>query len=362
MKQTRCVALLVGIIMLGSVLLPIGNVKAVATQNIQIKNRGTMSFFRYEGNLVGQKYLMHEQDGNYHPVYRISTESENSPENIQVDVGNTVMDKKIYQMIQGGFPYKSASSLGCSSDFYAYVATQTAIDCYVRGYELEKLEPVSSEAEIMKQAVFTIFENSKEVSGQRPKLSIGVQPVEDWQWIEDREVRRDYQVTCNYEDAHYTVSTTNEAIQIRDTQDEEKTVFSMNEPMRLVATKEDLTQDISWSTTVKMEKEIQDIYQSVNSDNGRVYALCGYRFTQKAEASFEEMLEAYKEEPAEPVEPENPEVPGDIPVQKPTQEEDKNTEENMQNTNDIGQDTNETDMAKVFGHDSLYKHLPRTGF
>lgn len=358
MKQTRCIALLVGITMIGSLLLPIGNVKAATTQSIQIENRGTMSFFRYEGNLVNQRYLMHGQDGNFHPVYRISAQSENSPEDIQAEVGNSVIDKKIYQIIKAGYPYKTASQLGCSSDFYAYIATQTAIDCYIRGYDLEKLETVSSDAKIMKQAISLIYENSaNEV--QSSKLSIQVSPTKEWEMIDKQEMQREYEVSCNYGEFEYVVSTTQDSVQIRNTQNECKSVFSDNERMRLAISKENLAQDIMWNTTLRVEKSIKDMYQTERTSNGKVYVLCGYQFTQEAETTFEEIVSAYQEEPEE-----NPE-------EQDTNENVGNTEEPKQDANESTQNTTEKEANDA--KDTITKTtkdkeansktvLPKTGF
>ena len=361
MKQTKCIALLVVIAIIASVCIPIGSVKAATTQPIQIKNRGTMSYFRYEGELVNQRYLMHEQDGNYHPVYRISQQTENAPENIQAEVGNTVMETKIYQIIQAGYPYKTASELGCPSELYAYIATQTAIDCYVRGYALEKLEPVSSSAEIIKQAISIIYENS--ATQARPStLSISVTPTDEWNFVDEKEMQKNYQVTCNYDQVQYTVSTTQGKVQIRNATNEGKSIFSIEEPMRLAIAKEDLAQDIHWNTKVHVQKVIQDIYQTVSTSNGRTYALCEYQFTQEAETTWEEMLQAYVEEPEEEPEKE-PETQPEEETQVPPVED---TKEPTQNTEDVQISHTQTSSTEKHNNSmtvtTTKPTLPRTGF
>jgi len=356
MRKTKCIALLVGITIIGSLLLPIGSVKAASTQTVQIENRGTMSYFRYEGNLVNQRYLMHKQDGSYHPVYRISASAENAPDDIQAEVGNAVIDKKLYQIVKAGYPYKSASQLGCTSDFYAYIATQTAIDCYVRGYTLEKLEAVSSEAEIMKQAVSHILENSaKEV--QVAKLSIDMTPTKEWEWIENKEMQKEYEICCNYEEIEYTVSTTQDTVQIRNVQNEKQSTFSGKEPMRLAVTKEALAQDITWNTTVQAHKCMKDIYQTQSTSNGKTYVLCSYEFAQEAEVTFEETLQAYQEEP-EPLPNEHPNQDTNDTTPPNSEEVKQEMNGNMQNTEESIQDTKE--IAAISKHPKQV--LPETGF
>ena len=367
MKKTKCIALLVAMIIIGSVCVPLGSVKAATAQTIQIKNRGTMSYFRYEGELVNQRYLMHEQDGKYHPVYRISTQTENAPENIQAEVGNAVMESKIYQIIQGGYPYKTASELGCPSDFYAYIATQTAIDCYIRGYALEKLEPVSDSAEVMKQAISVIYENS--LTQKAPsKLSVTVMPIDEWNFVNNSEMQKNYQVTCNYDTVQYAVSTTEDIVKICNEQNERKHIFSIEECMKLVVDKNALKNELNWDTQVRVEKQIQDIYQTESSSNGRIYALCEYRLTQEAQYTWKEMLEAYVEETKTPVEPDiTPEVKPDEEEQIPSVENTKEPSQKVPEIQDswlINQENMKTEKEKKTNSSlsTSKPNLPRTGF
>lgn len=363
MKKIQCVVLLVIMAIIANIVVPISYVKAATTQNIQIKNRGTMSYFSYEGELIGQKYLMHEQDGSYHPVYRISTQAEDSPESIQAQVGNEVVDKKLYQLVKAGYPYQSAAELGCSSDFNAYVATQTAIDCYIRGYELEKLEPVSETAQSMKTAIEKIYQNANAIS-QKPKLSMEVQALGDWKLIDNKEMQKDFQIACNQDDAIYTVNTTDNAVHIKNAQDEEKSSFSTKEIFKLVVTKEDLAQERNWDTTIHVEAKIKDIYQTQSTNNGRTYLLCGYQFTQEGQVTFSQMLEAYQEKPEE----KPSEVPGEKPEEKPNEGTDDNsgvTEDDKQDTIVNNSENTEDKKAQYLSGTSKKNTnniLPKTGF
>lgn len=176
----------------------------------------------------------------------------------------------------------------------------------------------------MKQAISLIYSNSaNEV--QSSKLSITAYPTKEWEWIDKTEMQKEYEMSCNYEDIQYTVSTTQASVQIRNTQNENKNIFLGNELMRLAIAKENLAQDITWNTTIRVEKRIKDMYETESTSNGKSYILCDYQFTQEAETTFEEMVNAYQEEPEK------------IPEERPGED----TNENIGNTEETKQDTNE---------------------
>ena len=138
--------------------------------------------------------------------------------------------------------------------------------------------------------------------------------------------------------------------------------------MRLAIAKEDLAQDIHWNTKVHVQKVIKDIYQTVSTSNGRTYALCEYQFTQEAETTWEEMLQAYVEEPEEEPEkePETQTPPETQPEEETQVPPVEDTKEPTQNTEDVQISHTQTSSTEKHNNSmtetTTKPTLPRTGF
>ena len=173
------------------------SVQALSNYKSEMILKGDLPLFLRSSEInVPIKHVYHKYNGVEYPAYCLNEFAEGiTADNIySVDVISEITqmelkDEKIsaiglWRVIVNGYPYKTIKELGCESEQEAYVATQSAIYCYLANRSLSEYAAVDNRGytdasirtlEALKSIIVNA-DNSEEMPKEENKVFFGKAP------------------------------------------------------------------------------------------------------------------------------------------------------------------------------------------
>lgn len=111
-------------------------------------NKGVYTYVKV--SIVG-----YYNEGKFYPAYCIDKTANGVGDigSYYVDTNSVYNDNRVWRAIKNGYPYKSASEIGVSSDWNAYVVTKMAVYCILGQSNIDDFTADESDAEAVKMLV-----------------------------------------------------------------------------------------------------------------------------------------------------------------------------------------------------------------
>ena len=123
-------------------------------------NKNENRYIKYNG--ISQRFFDYyylDNEGVRYPAYCINLGMDGAEKGeYDVNVNEKLQDKTLNNIILNGYPYKSPSELGLSTEDEAKFATQFAAWCYVSNLDFGKIEALNQEGIKVANAIRNIYE------------------------------------------------------------------------------------------------------------------------------------------------------------------------------------------------------------
>lgn len=249
----------------------------------RLYSRGTFSgTLKYNGVEIVTTYVAYLKDSNEYPAYCISPGVDGVGEqgSYNVKVEDLLNDVKIWRVITNGFPYKTASELGCLTNEEAYVATKQAVYCAIYNREASWYEAIGTKGARVKNALEMILTAARRASSGKPSSNIQINEKQsDWQLDSSWPgyISQTFDITAETAYNTYTVSLEGdypEEIRIADVNNNLKSTFSSGERFKIAIPLTGLSKSGNFKVKVSTELATKPIlYGKAPNSSLQDYAL-----------------------------------------------------------------------------------------
>lgn len=195
-------------------------------------------------NVVG-----HYENGEFYPAYCLNKNvkgAESNNNDYGVDIDSLINNNKVWRAVKNGYPYKSATQMGLSSDFDAFTVTKMAVYCLTGESDINlfKAEEDDEEAQAMLNALYNLVDIG--LHGEESfKDNLEAEKISDF--VEDGDYYSiTYKVKAFSELSNYQITEViglTEGDLITDVNGNIKTCFSSGENFKIKILKSNLNSD-----------------------------------------------------------------------------------------------------------------------
>ena len=215
--------------------------------NFSIDSANLYSKGLYEGYLTHNdvsiifNYVVYSKDGKEYPAYCLNKDLDAITSNVTYSVSTEELlsNVKVWRTIINGYPYKTASELGCNTNEEAFIATKQAVYCMLYNRDLNEYKALDERQERVLNALNKILNNARNSTEikQSSNLSI-VDVTNEWEeeLLDEKYVSKTYRIATNAPINTYTVMLENmkiEGSKIVNERGEQKE-FKYNENFKIV--------------------------------------------------------------------------------------------------------------------------------
>lgn len=330
-KLTKAIAIIATIlsILIANLLLMMNCVEAASIKSISqvdLHSRGVCTkLLTYKGVAVKTNYVEYTYDGVSYPAYCINRDLEGVTESLSYSVtpNGVIDDVGLWRRIINGYPYKTLSELGVSSEEEAFTATKQAVYCYLYGNALSDYAAIGDAGQRTLNALNQICSNAENSSETYLEAKVTISPVsEEWTKSESDTayMEKTYSVTSNSTSTSCKIELSGdfpEGTKITDINGVEKTEFSRGDKFKILLPIEKLTEDGSFTINVQTEVKTKPvIYGATPNSSWQNYALTAYVY-EEASTSYTDTF-SKQETPETPETPEETQEETTTPVAQET--------------------------------------------
>lgn len=242
MKKIISVILIV-LMMIGTLILP-----SKVNANFNIDSADLYSKGLYEGYLrygntgIIFNYVVYLKDGKEYPAYCLNKDLDGvtSSVNYSVNTEELLTNVNVWRAIINGYPYKTASELGCNTNEEAFIATKQAVYCMLYNREVSEYNATDERQERVLNALTKIITNARNSSEVKQSANLTIVDVTD-KWEQDsldkKYVSKEFTISANAPVNTYKVILENmeiEGTKIVNEKNEEKTEFKYKENFKIL--------------------------------------------------------------------------------------------------------------------------------
>ena len=205
------------------------------------------------------------QDGNFYPAYCLNKDMNGvgKVENYSVDVDSLIDNNAVWRAVKNGYPYKTASEMGLSSDYDAFAVTKFAIYCLIgqSDVNLFSADEGDSEGQAMLNALHNLVDIGLNGSGSfknEIKISQKGELTEDGEYYSIV-----YQVTSGTTVQSYdikSVSGLSNGEILTDLNGNIKTSFSLGENFKIKIPKSNLNSNKNYNIQIEAKLKSYPLY------------------------------------------------------------------------------------------------------
>lgn len=249
-----------------------------------------------EGLRIYSDFVVYAKDGIEYPAYCLDKDVPGADTNNEYSVSVTglVTNSIVWRVITNGYPYKSATELGCESNAQAYLATKQGVYCVLYDRDLDSYTAVSSNGEIVLAAMRNIVETARNSSLSKPSSSISINS-ESSKWkideIDSKYISMTFVANANGTIKGYVVSIDGsipEGTKVTDANNNKKDEFEANEKFKILIPIKNILEDGNFNINIWGEVYTKPIlYGKAPSSSWQDFALAAAVYedgqgTQKA--------------------------------------------------------------------------------
>ena len=263
-----------------------GIVSAAQISDADIVNLGDCGYHLqfWDSNQNAWSYIITTMAGYYyngelHYAYCMQADRKGVGENgnYTVNISDLLDNVQVWRTITAGFPYRTASQLGCSTDQDAFVATKQAIYCIIYGFNPEtRYKGGDARGTAIKNAIVSLVNEGRNGTRTPASANVSVKKVNDLTF-DDNYCYQEFSVSSLVNIGSYTVTATNglpSGSKIVNTSNNEQSTFNGNEHFKVQIPKNKITGNIEATVAVRAKCETYPIfYGNAPSSSLQDYAL-----------------------------------------------------------------------------------------
>lgn len=134
MNLRKIIILTITLIILTNCILSMNISTAAVINKADLYSKGVMEDLLKLGDVtIVCDFVVYKKDGKEYPAYCLDKDVQGvtSESGYSVSVNNLISNVNVWKAITNGYPYKSASELGCDDESQAYLATKQAVYCMI---------------------------------------------------------------------------------------------------------------------------------------------------------------------------------------------------------------------------------------
>lgn len=283
--KRKILIMFVVLITIINAIMPVINAATLITKANLIKDHSIDSHIMYyneskeEWRKIQCGYIGYKIDGTLYPAYCITHGVNGVDEegSYTVTINELIKDKKIYNTIINGYPYKTASQLGVETNDDAYVATKHAVNSVLLGRNVKSYYKATDEkGEKIINAIYNISEQGKTGNETNKDASISVKKVGNMK-ESGAYYFQEYTIESDKPILNYTINSLegfSNGCYTTDTSAKRKTSFDGNQNFRIMILKEHLNKDISGKINITANCNAKPIfYGKAPNSNMQNYAV-----------------------------------------------------------------------------------------
>ena len=224
----------------------INNTSKAATYLIDeadLYSKGEIVCLTYKKTIkVGVEFVVYQKDGIEYPAYCLNRDlpGVTSDEGYSVKVEKLVTNSKIWRAVTNGYPFKSASQLGCNSDIEAFAATKMAVYDMMYNYNWNDFKGINAQGDRVLDAAIKISQAARKSNSIKPVAVVDIQ-TNDTKWEMDKNEKnyasKTFYLQTNVQNDEYVVSLNNltaEGVKVTTENNQEKNEFKGNEKFKIL--------------------------------------------------------------------------------------------------------------------------------
>ena len=224
----------------------INNTSKAATYLIDeadLYSKGEIVCLTYKKTIkVGVEFVVYQKDGIEYPAYCLNRDlpGVTSDEGYSVKVEKLVTNSKIWRAVTNGYPFKSASQLGCNSDIEAFAATKMAVYDMMYNYNWNDFKGINAQGERVLDAAIKISQAARKSNSIKPVAVVDIQ-TNDTKWEMDENEKnyasKTFYLQTDVQSDKYVVSLNNltaEGVKVTTENNQEKNEFKGNEKFKIL--------------------------------------------------------------------------------------------------------------------------------
>lgn len=241
-------------------------------------------YLKYGDTGIVFNYVAYSKDGKEYPAYCLNKNLDGVTSNVSYSVNTEELltNTKVWRAIINGYPYKTATELGCNTDEEAFIATKQAVYCMLYDRKVDEYNAEDARQQRVLKALTKIVTDAKNSSEVKQSSNISIEDVTQmWeQDLSDKEyVSKIFTISANAPVNTYKVNLENvgiEGIKIVNEQNEEKTEFRDKENFKILIPIQELQKEGDFNITVTGKVATKPVLYGYSSNrNLQDYAITG---------------------------------------------------------------------------------------
>ncbi len=231
---------------------------------------------------VGVEFVVYEKDGIEYPAYCLNRDlpGVTSEGGYNVKAEQLVTNSKIWRAVTNGYPFKSASQLGCNSDIEAFAATKMAVYDMMYNYDWNDFKGMNEQGDRVLNAAIKISQTARNSAAAKDAPVVTVK-TDDKKWEmdenEEQYASKTFYVETNVTSTKYKVKLNNvlaEGVKVTNEDNEVKNEFETGEKFKVLIpiSEMDKAGELELEVTADM-RTFPILYGDSGDSNKQSYAL-----------------------------------------------------------------------------------------
>ena len=281
----KIISIILIILMIMSIVVIPTKAKAFSIDSADLYSKGLYEgYLRYGNTGIIFNYVVYSKDGKEYPAYCLNKDLDGVTSEVSYSVSTeeALTNVKVWRAIINGYPYKTASELGCDTNEEAFIATKQAVYCMLYDRDVNEYNAQDERQERVLNALTNIVTNARNTTEVKQNANLSIIDVtEKWEQdsIDNKYIAKTFTISANAPVNTYKVTLENikiEGTKIVNEQNEEKTEFQYGENFKVLIPIKNLQNDGNFN--IKVEGQVAtkpEIYGYSTNRNLQDYAITG---------------------------------------------------------------------------------------
>ena len=284
MKRTISIFLIL-LIITGIIIIPNRVNANFSINSADLYTKGSYNNYLHYGNIgIVFNYVVYSKDGIEYPAYCLNKDLDGITSNNQYSVTaeKLLSGIKVWRAIINGYPYKTASELGCETNEEAFLATKQAVYCMLYNREPSEYNAYDERETRVLNALTQIVTDARNSTEVKQNANLTINDISG-KWEQDSldksYISKSFTISANAGISRYVVGLENsniENIRIVDAQNTDKTEFKYGENFKILVPIINLQSEGSFDIKVKGQVATKPaLYGYSANRNLQDYAITG---------------------------------------------------------------------------------------
>lgn len=281
----KILSILIILMTIGMSIIPVKTNASFSIDSANLYSKGIFNdyiSFRNDGTFFN--YVVYEKNGKEYPAYCLNKDLDGVTPNFtySVTTEELLTNVKVWRAIINGYPYKTATELGCATNEEAFMATKQAVYCMLYNRNISEYSAKDERQERVLNALTNIVTNARNSSETKPSADLTINDMtKNWEQdkINNKYLSKTFTVFANAKIDTYKVALENikiDGVKIVNEQNEEKEEFKYNEQFKIIIPITNMEQDGQFN--IKVEGQVATkpvLYGCSASSSLQDYAITG---------------------------------------------------------------------------------------